>query len=633
MSAHSTFWRPLVLTALLVAGMVTETACGQRLTAVPASTTVTIKPTRPTPVHPSVSWTQPQTSGTSPTVADPTSPQVSTPTTGSSDPGTPAGKPLSGKIITVDPGHNGGNAAAPGVINQIIWNGRENETCDTTGTETDAGYTEALFNFNVATYLAADLRAEGATVVLTRSSNTGVGPCVTERAAIGNNAHSNAAISIHADGGPPNGRGFAVLEPVSDGINAGIVAPSQVLGADIRNTVLADTGEPVSSYDGIDGIQPRDDLAGLNLSTVPKVLVECANMRNATDAALLTTPQWQQTFAGALAAGLTHFLGGVLRAQSVTSNSSGAENVFWRTASGQLVHDYFTGPGGWHGPQPLAGSLRSDPAAIATHQSGLDVFYVGSNGGLFHSYFTGNSWVENAPLPGSSVTGGLTVTSNSSGTENVFWRTTTGQLVHDYFTGPGGWHGPQPLAGSLQSDPAAIATHQSGLDVFYVGSNGGLFHTYFTGNSWVENAPLPGSSVTGGLTVTSNSSGTENVFWRTTSGQLVHDYFTGSGAWVSGLVAGTGVLTSDPIALAVNADGLDAFFAGYGGGLWHSFSTSPRSSWVTLRLPGSAIAGFVVPVLTYDGGEDAFFSTSSGALSHDYFTGSGPWIGPSSIPS
>jgi N-acetylmuramoyl-L-alanine amidase len=219
-----------------------------------------------------------------------------------------AGKPLTGKVIAVDPGHNGGNAAAPGVIDQLIWNGRQSETCDTTGTETDSGYTEAQFNFNVATYLTADLRAEGATVVLTRTSNTGVGPCVTQRAAIGNGAHANAAISIHADGGPPSGRGFAVLEPVSDSINATIIGPSQTLGLDIRSALLVGSVERVSSYDGINGIQPRDDLAGLNLSTVPKILLECANMRNPVDAALLTTTAWQQRVASALAAGLRAFL-------------------------------------------------------------------------------------------------------------------------------------------------------------------------------------------------------------------------------------------------------------------------------------------------------------------------------------
>jgi N-acetylmuramoyl-L-alanine amidase len=215
---------------------------------------------------------------------------------------------LDGMVVLVDPGHNGGNFAAPSIINRLIWNGRETETCDTTGAETDAGYTEALFNSHVALYLTADLRAEGATVVLTRTSNTGVGPCVTERAAIGNEAHANAAVSIHADGGPPGGRGFAILEPVADGINDAIVAPSAILGADLRAAFLARTGEPVSSYDGVNGIQPRNDLAGINLSTVPKVFIECANMRNAADAALVTSSRWQALAARAIAAGLAAFL-------------------------------------------------------------------------------------------------------------------------------------------------------------------------------------------------------------------------------------------------------------------------------------------------------------------------------------
>jgi N-acetylmuramoyl-L-alanine amidase len=215
---------------------------------------------------------------------------------------------LDGKVVLVDPGHNGGNFGAPSVINRLIWNGREHETCDTTGAETDGGYTEALFNWHVALDLTADLRAEGATVVLTRTSNTGVGPCVTKRAAIGNAAHANAAVSIHADGGPPGGRGFAILEPVADGINNAIVGPSAILGADLRAAFEKRTREPVSSYDGINGIQPRDDLAGTNLSLIPKVFIECANMRNAADAALVTSPRWQALAARAIAVGLAAFL-------------------------------------------------------------------------------------------------------------------------------------------------------------------------------------------------------------------------------------------------------------------------------------------------------------------------------------
>jgi N-acetylmuramoyl-L-alanine amidase len=79
-------------------------------------------------------------------------------------------------VVGIDPGHNGRNFTDPAYINRLIWNGREAETCNTTGTETDAGYTEALFNFSVATDLARDLRHDGARVVMTRSTNDGVGP-------------------------------------------------------------------------------------------------------------------------------------------------------------------------------------------------------------------------------------------------------------------------------------------------------------------------------------------------------------------------------------------------------------------------------------------------------------------------
>ena len=124
---------------------------------------------------------------------------------------------------------------------------------------------------------------------MTRTSNTGVGPCVNTRAQIINRAHANVAIDIHADGGPASGRGFTVLEPVADGPNDRVIGSSRRFGGDVRSAFLRMTTMPVSTYDGVDGIAYRDDLAGLNLTTVPKVLVECGNMRNATDAALLTS--------------------------------------------------------------------------------------------------------------------------------------------------------------------------------------------------------------------------------------------------------------------------------------------------------------------------------------------------------
>jgi N-acetylmuramoyl-L-alanine amidase len=220
----------------------------------------------------------------------------------------PQTQPLAGKIVGIDPGHNGGNFGDPDAIDGQIWNGTGMEACDTTGTTTDAGYTEAQFNFNVATDLRADLRRDGARVVMTRAGNDGVGPCVNRRAAIINDAGADVAVDIHADGGPASGRGFTILEPEAVGPNDKVISASARFGGDLRQAMLTGTTMPESDYTGSDGVMLRDDLAGLNLTTVPKVLIECGNMRNAIDAGLLVTARYQQQAAAAIAAAIVTYL-------------------------------------------------------------------------------------------------------------------------------------------------------------------------------------------------------------------------------------------------------------------------------------------------------------------------------------
>jgi N-acetylmuramoyl-L-alanine amidase len=236
-----------------------------------------------------------------PATTAPAAPASPTPTP------TPAA-PLAGKTIGIDPGHNGQNKDDPAYLARMIWNGRENETCDTTGTESDSGYAEAAFTFAVSVDLRADLMRDGATVVMTRQNNDGVGPCVDRRAQILNAARANVAIDIHGDGGPASGRGFTVLEPVADGPNDGVIASSLRFGADVHAAMLAHTSMPVADYYGENGYITRNDLAGLNLTTVPKILIECGNMRNATDARLMQTPAFQQQLAAAFTAAVVAFL-------------------------------------------------------------------------------------------------------------------------------------------------------------------------------------------------------------------------------------------------------------------------------------------------------------------------------------
>jgi N-acetylmuramoyl-L-alanine amidase len=147
--------------------------------------------------------------------------------------------------------------------------------------------------------------------VPTRHSDRGVGPCVDQRAAIGNRAHATVALSIHADGGPPGGRGFHVIEP---GYHRGspvdaVLRPSDRLARDLLAAVRADTGtRPADYLGGGRGLVARTDLAGLMLSTVPKVFVETANMRNPVDAALCRSPAFRQRVARAVVDAVRRFV-------------------------------------------------------------------------------------------------------------------------------------------------------------------------------------------------------------------------------------------------------------------------------------------------------------------------------------
>jgi N-acetylmuramoyl-L-alanine amidase len=217
---------------------------------------------------------------------------------------------LRGVTVAIDAGHNGGNAAHAAEIARPIWIGTQYRACDTTGTQGADGYPEYAYNLDVALRLQAVLEAAGAQVVMTRTSNAGWGPCVDERAAIGNRAHATVAISIHADGGPAGGRGFHVNMPaLIPGYTDDIYGASHRLGVDVRDA-MATTGMPTATYIGSAGLIERRDFGGLNLSDVPKVLLETGNMQNGTDLALLESAAFRQREAQVIAAALARFVAG-----------------------------------------------------------------------------------------------------------------------------------------------------------------------------------------------------------------------------------------------------------------------------------------------------------------------------------
>ena len=209
----------------------------------------------------------------------------------------------------LDPGHNGGNASHPDQINAQVPAGRgQMKACNTTGTATNAGYPEHEFTWDVAVRVRDLLAAQGVQVVMTRQDDTGVGPCVDQRAAVGNQSGAAAVVSIHADGSTNQGaHGFHVAYSAPP-LNDAQGEPSTRLATTMRDAMVSD-GFVTSTYIGKDGLSPRDDLGGLNLSERPAVLVECGNMRNAEEAAAFTSPTGRQSYAAAIAAGILAYLG------------------------------------------------------------------------------------------------------------------------------------------------------------------------------------------------------------------------------------------------------------------------------------------------------------------------------------
>ncbi|MBX7135052.1 MAG: Rv3717 family N-acetylmuramoyl-L-alanine amidase [Fimbriimonadaceae bacterium] len=211
---------------------------------------------------------------------------------------------LAGRSVFLDPGHNGISDSS---LTQQVPNGRGGtKDCQTTGTATDDGYPEHAFNWDVAIRVQEALQSMGADVQLSRPNDSGVGPCVDQRAAEANASRSDAVVSIHADGGPAWGKGFHVNYSAPP-LNAIQTTSAVELATTMRDVLLAD-GLADSDYAGANGLYGRSDLAGLNLAECPSVLVELGNMKNPNDAARMESPEGRAFYAKAITEGIVAYL-------------------------------------------------------------------------------------------------------------------------------------------------------------------------------------------------------------------------------------------------------------------------------------------------------------------------------------
>lgn len=226
------------------------------------------------------------------------------------------GRPLDGAVVVLDPGHNPDNREHTREIARRVDAGTHRKECDTTGTATGSGYAEASFTLDVARRARTLLEGLGAKVEFTHDGDRPYGPCVDERARAGNEAGADAVVSVHADGSGEGNRGFHVILParVTEGSadTRRITGPSRRLGEHLVRAFAEATGSGPADYLGGSvagtGLTVRDDLGGLNLSRVPKVFLECGNMRDPREARRLSDPKWRQRAAHGIAEGVEAFL-------------------------------------------------------------------------------------------------------------------------------------------------------------------------------------------------------------------------------------------------------------------------------------------------------------------------------------
>lgn len=223
--------------------------------------------------------------------------------TGDSGSGTVSGSltgsgALSGKIIGLDPGHQGRGSSAQEPVAPGSSQTKARVTSGTEGVAT--GVAEYVVNLEVGLKLRDLLEAQGATVVMSRETHD-VDISNAERATKFNEAGADLVVRLHCDGEDDHSRnGAFVLVPVGP-YAEGFEAESRAAAQSVLDAFVAATGANNL------GLSERDDQTGFNWSEVPVINIEMGHMSNPAEDERLVSPDYQQQCAEGIAQGIINY--------------------------------------------------------------------------------------------------------------------------------------------------------------------------------------------------------------------------------------------------------------------------------------------------------------------------------------
>ena len=206
-----------------------------------------------------------------------------------------ADKPLSGKVIGLDPGHQakGNSQKEPNAPGSSVMKAK----CTTGATGAFTGTLESEINLSVALMLKDYLLEQGATVVMVRQSQN-VDISNAQRALVFNEYETDLSIRLHCNSfSNQSVKGVLMMKPQKHAYLKESYDASEM----IIKEVISETGA-LRRDDII-----TSDMTGFNWCTRPVVLIEMGFLSNPEEDRLLSSTEYQNKLARAICSGTVKY--------------------------------------------------------------------------------------------------------------------------------------------------------------------------------------------------------------------------------------------------------------------------------------------------------------------------------------
>lgn len=154
-------------------------------------------------------------------------------------------------------------------------------------------------NLKIGLYLRDMLESEGATVVMTRTTND-VDLSNVQRAELMNESDVALCVRLHCNGGSPSVHGAFILTPSGKYCKDIKKTSSEAASVVLRHFIIATGAKNL-------GLTPRDDQTGFNWSKVPIINIEMGHMTNKNEEANLIDNEYQRLCAKGIFNGLVAY--------------------------------------------------------------------------------------------------------------------------------------------------------------------------------------------------------------------------------------------------------------------------------------------------------------------------------------